>query len=110
MGMMGRVKFGLSNHHHGAWSMSADRVLRRADIATERALQMIKIVVAFALVLSFSVGAQAGARKHHHTYVYGYGNGYSPYDHYNPFDYYPGEYHWCGPGYFERHGGCDPLF
>jgi hypothetical protein len=90
--------------------MSADRVVRRADVATERALQMIKIIVAFVLVLSFSVGAQAGARKHHHTYAYGYGNGYNPYGYYNPFDYYPGEYHWCGMGYFERHGGCDPLF
>ena len=49
--------------------MSADRVVSRADIATERALQMTKIIVAFALVLAFSVGAEAGAKKHHHTYA-----------------------------------------
>jgi hypothetical protein len=71
---------------------------------------MIKYILAFALVLSFGVAAQAGAKKHHHIhshgYAYAYGNAYG----YNPFDYYPGEYHWCGQGYFERHGGCDPLF
>jgi hypothetical protein len=81
----------------------------RADIATERAPQMIKYIVALALVLSFDVAAQAGAKKHHHTYGYAYGNGDIRYGYYNPFDYYPGEYHWCGQGYFARHGGCDPL-
>lgn len=72
---------------------------------------MIKYIVAFALVLSFDVAAQAGAKKHHHTYGYGYGygDGSIRYGYYNPFDYYPGEYHWCGQGYFERHRGCDPL-
>jgi hypothetical protein len=70
---------------------------------------MIKYIVAFALVLTFGVAAQAGVRKHHHTYGYAYADVYSPYSHYNPFDYYPGEYHWCGQGYFARHGGCDPL-
>jgi hypothetical protein len=92
--------------------MSADRVVPSADIAAERALQLTKIIIAFALVLSFSVGAEAGVKKHHHTYAYAYayGNGYNPYGYYNPFNYYPGEYHWCGMGYFERHGGCDALF
>jgi hypothetical protein len=70
---------------------------------------MIKYIVALALVLSFDVAAQAGAKKHQHTYGYGYGDGYIRYGYYNPFDYYRGEYHWCGQGYFERHGGCDPL-
>jgi len=49
--------------------MSSDRVVPRADIETERALQMTKIIVAFAPVLSFSIGAEAGAEKHHHTYA-----------------------------------------
>lgn len=69
---------------------------------------MIKYILAFALVLSFSVAVQAGTRKHHHSHGYGYGYAYGN-GYYNPFDYYPGEYHWCGQGYFDRHGGCDPL-
>jgi len=90
--------------------MSSDRVVPRADIETERALQMTKTIVAFVPVLSFSIGAEVGAKKHDHTYAYAYRNGYNPYGYYNPFDDYPGEYHWCGLGYLERHGGCDPLF